>query len=55
MGGKKMDHAHKSRRCGGDPWRLSLIASAFLRELGGKVSCRVRVKKEVLDLGGMRK
>lgn len=50
MGEKKMDHAHESRRRGGDPWRLSLIASVFLRELGSKVSCRVRVKKEVLDL-----
>lgn len=45
-----MDHARESRRCGGDPWRLSLIASVFLRELGSKVSCSIRVKNEVLDM-----
>lgn len=50
MGENKVDHAHESRKCGEDPWRLSLIAAIFLRELRSKVSCRVRVKKGVLDL-----
>lgn len=36
-------------------WRFSLIASVFLRELGSKVSCRVRVKKEIRDLRRKKK
>lgn len=45
-----MDYAHESTICSGSLWRFSLIVSVFLGELGSKVSFRVRVEEEILDL-----
>lgn len=40
----------------GSVLRFSLVASMFLRELGSKVNCRVRMEEEILEIGGeMRK